>query len=405
MLVLLVEPSETGKQEPRKIDSEPTEPLTLEFTSDYGVARFCGDVVLEDRDLVRFRIHDAPEVVQRREFVRVRSPQPVVMAVTGSGTIGSAYAVDVSGGGMLLSGAETLMLDDKIRFRLHLDRRLAADQGPRTRGQGRRWGPARPRVRADLPAGPRAPDPFHLRPPTRGAGSNPRSHRIGADAAMSDETAQSDGRSATSSPPGLPHRQAEKPKEKKAKDKKPAKAKDTKAKSGKDKGKSKGKSKGQEVLRGSECGHQPARARSGSPGQGLGRPRRLCDRRLSVVPRRRATCADRPAGTGGGGDRLHGRVGNRGHRLALSGARRDEGALRATQSRLQCREFRSRAPSVAQRRTVRLHDFRNDRLKPISRLWSRLSNGSRIDHGPHSSHPPAEGEHSAGRRVAADRPD
>ncbi len=71
MLVLLVEPSEPGKQEPRKIDSEPTEPLTLEFTSDYGVARFCGDVVLEDRDLVRFRIHDAPEVVQRREFVRV----------------------------------------------------------------------------------------------------------------------------------------------------------------------------------------------------------------------------------------------------------------------------------------------------------------------------------------------
>jgi hypothetical protein len=132
MLVLLVKPDTAGAPEHPPLKGESPEPLTLEFTSDYGVARFCGEVVLENRDLVRFRIHTAPEVVQRREFVRVRSPQPVVLAVTGTGTIGSAYAVDVSGGGMLLNGAETLMLGDKIRFRLHLDA-----QSPAIKGRGR----------------------------------------------------------------------------------------------------------------------------------------------------------------------------------------------------------------------------------------------------------------------------
>jgi PilZ domain-containing protein len=131
MLVLLVEPDPADPKRP-KLKGKPADPLTLEFTSDYGVARFCGEVVLEERDLIRFRIRDAPEVVQRREFVRVRSPQPVVLAVTGTTTIGSAYAVDVSGGGMLLSGAETLLLNDKIRFRLHVD-----DESPPIKGRGR----------------------------------------------------------------------------------------------------------------------------------------------------------------------------------------------------------------------------------------------------------------------------
>ena len=93
----------------------------LEFTSDHGVVRFPGDAQLEEPDLVRFRVRDVPEIEQRREYVRVRAPRPVVIAVSGSGTIDSAYSVDVSGGGMLLSGPETLQLDDNIRFRLHLD--------------------------------------------------------------------------------------------------------------------------------------------------------------------------------------------------------------------------------------------------------------------------------------------
>jgi c-di-GMP-binding flagellar brake protein YcgR len=126
MLVLLVEPGASGNEPRPLLDGDSSAPSTLEFTSEFGVARFSGDAVLEDHDLVRFHVHESPEVVQRREFVRVQSPQPVVIAVTGSSTIGSAYAVDVSGGGMLLSGPETLHLDDRIRFRLH----LSADSPP-----------------------------------------------------------------------------------------------------------------------------------------------------------------------------------------------------------------------------------------------------------------------------------
>jgi hypothetical protein len=121
MLVLLVESGE--------LDRGQVESLTLECTSEYGVARFQGDAVLEDHDLVRFRVRDSPMVLQRREFVRVRAPQPVVFAVSGSATIGSAYAVDLSGGGMLLTGPETLALDENIRFRLHLDDDTAPIKG------------------------------------------------------------------------------------------------------------------------------------------------------------------------------------------------------------------------------------------------------------------------------------
>jgi PilZ domain len=113
MLVLLVEDERPA---PEQVGS-----LTLECTSKHGLARFQGEAVLEDRDLVRFNIRDSAEVEQRREFVRVQSPQPVILSVTGSDTIDNAYSVDLSGGGMLLNGPEALRLEDNIRFRLHLD--------------------------------------------------------------------------------------------------------------------------------------------------------------------------------------------------------------------------------------------------------------------------------------------
>jgi hypothetical protein len=124
MLVMLVEAEELDGSE---IDSP-----TLEATTRYGVARFQGEAVLEESDLVRFRVLDEPTVEQRREFVRVQTAQPVALEVSGSATIDSAFAVDLSGGGMLLNGPETLALDDNIRFRIHLD----AEQDP-IRGKAR----------------------------------------------------------------------------------------------------------------------------------------------------------------------------------------------------------------------------------------------------------------------------
>jgi hypothetical protein len=103
---------------------EPMEPLLLEYTSAHGLVRLQGDAVLEQPDLLRFSAAQAPEVVQRREFVRVDGAQRVeVESGRDSGTV-KTHAVDVSGGGMLLSGAERLELDAVIRFRLELDDEL-----------------------------------------------------------------------------------------------------------------------------------------------------------------------------------------------------------------------------------------------------------------------------------------
>lgn len=128
MLVLL------AKGDPVELHagSQAAEPLVLETTSDHGVVRFPGDAQLEEPDLIRFRVRDVPEIEQRREYVRVRAPRQVVLAVSGTGTIDSAYSLDLSGGGMLLSGPDTLEVDDNIRFRLHLDA-----TSPPIRGRGR----------------------------------------------------------------------------------------------------------------------------------------------------------------------------------------------------------------------------------------------------------------------------
>jgi hypothetical protein len=134
MLVMLVEADELGDGEIESpaLDSPSHDSSTLEATTKYGVARFAGEAVLEESDLVRFRILEEPTVEQRREFVRVETAQSVVLEVSGSATIDSAFAVDLSGGGMLLSGPETLALGDHIRFRIHLD----AEQDP-IRGKAR----------------------------------------------------------------------------------------------------------------------------------------------------------------------------------------------------------------------------------------------------------------------------
>jgi hypothetical protein len=108
------------------------EQLLLEYVSERGLVRFRGDAALDGKDLVRFTVADDAEVVQRREFVRVEAVQPVVLA-TGLGARSiDTSAIDVSGGGMLLSGPQTLELDSEVRFSIH----IAAD-APTIEGRGR----------------------------------------------------------------------------------------------------------------------------------------------------------------------------------------------------------------------------------------------------------------------------
>jgi hypothetical protein len=107
------------------------EPLVVEYVTARGVVRFMGQAVLQERDLVRFEVSAAPEITQRREFVRVPALQHVALA-NGEGLDGNptaTRAIDISGGGMLLGGANHLELDSIVRFTLDLGAGMAEIAG------------------------------------------------------------------------------------------------------------------------------------------------------------------------------------------------------------------------------------------------------------------------------------
>jgi hypothetical protein len=131
MLVLMLDAGD-------ELSHDVVEPLLLEYVSPRGLVRFHGQAVLQERDLVRFDVSAAPEVTQRREFVRVPAVQKVEVAKAHGGGAGgdqingdaiSAHAIDVSGGGMLVSGADSLPLGAHVRFSLHLGPDVAPIEG------------------------------------------------------------------------------------------------------------------------------------------------------------------------------------------------------------------------------------------------------------------------------------
>ena len=87
---------------------EPLEPALLEYTSVRGVIRMRGEATFEQPSLVRFHAQGDAEVIQRRAFVRVHSPQEVELSDPPQDGALRAHTVDLSGGGMLLTGAEQL---------------------------------------------------------------------------------------------------------------------------------------------------------------------------------------------------------------------------------------------------------------------------------------------------------
>jgi PilZ domain len=119
MLVLMLDSAEELMLDAAD-DLGQAEPLLLEYVSPRGLVRFHGQTVLEERDLVRFEVSGEPEITQRREFVRVPALQNVVVAGRQNVNPTSTHAIDISGGGMLLSGADRLELDSVVRFKLDL---------------------------------------------------------------------------------------------------------------------------------------------------------------------------------------------------------------------------------------------------------------------------------------------
>jgi hypothetical protein len=122
MLVLMLDAGD-------ELSQDVVEPLLLEYVSPRGLVRFHGQGFLQERDLVRFDVSAAPEVTQRREFVRVPSAQKVKVAKDSGGESIGAHAIDISGGGMLVSGADSLPLGAHVRFSLNLGAGSAPIEG------------------------------------------------------------------------------------------------------------------------------------------------------------------------------------------------------------------------------------------------------------------------------------
>ena len=114
------------------------EPPVLEWSSARGIVRLAGKVVWEATDLVRFEVADMIDLQQRREHVRVHAPRPVVLEFEQQDRELGTFAIDLSGGGVLLAGPDTLEVGDQLRFRLLLDGNAPAIEG---NGQVVRYGP------------------------------------------------------------------------------------------------------------------------------------------------------------------------------------------------------------------------------------------------------------------------
>ncbi len=99
---------------------EELEGLLLEFPCTRGLARVGGNVALEDRDLLRFSDLYSIELLQQREFVRVKANRPVLVYVGRDRMPIQSYAVDLSGGGLLLAGPDVLEIGEEVEFQLTL---------------------------------------------------------------------------------------------------------------------------------------------------------------------------------------------------------------------------------------------------------------------------------------------
>jgi PilZ domain-containing protein len=94
----------------------PESDATLEYTSVRGIIRLHGEAVFQDATLVRFRAEGDPEVIQRRQFVRVHASREVRIDSPPLHAPRASHTVDISGGGMLLAEASHLSIGDMVRF-------------------------------------------------------------------------------------------------------------------------------------------------------------------------------------------------------------------------------------------------------------------------------------------------
>lgn len=110
-------------------------PMVIEYPAPRGLVRLEGRGTVATHDLVRFHHEGAVDIVQRRDFVRVRVVRPLALSPIGEDGMPTewvdALTVNVSGNGLLASGPDTISVGDEVAFR------LTPSEGEQIAGRGR----------------------------------------------------------------------------------------------------------------------------------------------------------------------------------------------------------------------------------------------------------------------------
>jgi len=99
------------------------EGLVVEFTAPHGRVRLQGKITLEDPaepDVLRMDAPRSVQVLQEREYVRIDAARPVLVYAGRDALEVQSYTVDLSGGGFLLAGPDTLKIGEEVSFQLSL---------------------------------------------------------------------------------------------------------------------------------------------------------------------------------------------------------------------------------------------------------------------------------------------
>jgi c-di-GMP-binding flagellar brake protein YcgR len=97
--------------------------MVLEFVGTQGRVRLNGTASLEnpsEPDVVRIDQPRSIEVLQEREFVRVKVSRPAVVSSRRDPNPIESFTIDLSGGGFLLAGPASLKIGDEVRFQLNV---------------------------------------------------------------------------------------------------------------------------------------------------------------------------------------------------------------------------------------------------------------------------------------------
>ena len=101
------------------------EGLALESVGTQGRVRLSGTATKEspsDPDVLRIDQPRSIEVLQEREYVRVKTSRPAVINQPALPMPVESFTIDLSGGGFLLAGPASLKIGDEVRFQLDLTR-------------------------------------------------------------------------------------------------------------------------------------------------------------------------------------------------------------------------------------------------------------------------------------------